>query len=168
MSNPNVPCFLHQGPGPFCFIILPDHLKPHLQRWTVESNVLDGVSLTVLTTSKHLFVDVSLQYWGAYVDGQVALGLWTASEQQWHINNLELEPLILALSHWNRTLQHAQINISMDNITVICSLRIQRLLGRTKSVYFSAVCAPSEGPSNDQVDPNSCLNFFCSCATCVI
>ncbi|XP_071091242.1 uncharacterized protein [Haliotis cracherodii] len=52
---------------PALSIVLPDHLK------------------------QHLFVDLSLQGWGAHLEGQVASGLWSTDQRLWHINNLELE-----------------------------------------------------------------------------
>ena len=78
---------------------LPDHLRPFLLWWTRESNVLEGVSLTEPTPTRHLFVDASLQGWGAHLGDQTVSGVWDSQMKTWHINNLEFEAVLLAVQH---------------------------------------------------------------------
>lgn len=78
----------------------------------MRSNVCSGAPLTALKPSLHLFVDASRQGWGADLEDQAASGLWSNNELRWHINNLELEALILALSHWQSCLERQVLAIS--------------------------------------------------------
>lgn len=45
--------------GSLCIITLPPHLRPHFRWWTVESNVLGGVSLTEVSLTSCLSLDTS-------------------------------------------------------------------------------------------------------------
>ncbi|XP_067661149.1 uncharacterized protein [Haliotis asinina] len=79
--------------------LLPPHLHQYLRWWTVEWNVCAGVCLTSFNHDHELFVDASLLGWGAHLNGQTTSGLWSDAEREWHINNLEMQAVILAVRH---------------------------------------------------------------------
>lgn len=97
----------------------------------IEPNVLGGISLTPrLTPTLHLFIDTSLQGLGAHLQGQKAFGLLSGTQRTFHINKLEVEVLILAISHWQERLWNTQLAISTNNSAMVWCLRNQ---GKTHS-----------------------------------
>ncbi|XP_067681438.1 uncharacterized protein [Haliotis asinina] len=96
----------------------------------VESNVCDGVCLKNFCHDHELFVDASLLGWGAHLAGQTTLGLWSDSEKLWHINNLELQAVILAVRHWLPIVSNTKLLVVSDNSTVVWVIRNQ---GTTRS-----------------------------------
>ena len=120
---------------------LPNHLHRFLQWWTILSNVCTGVSLSVREKDLELYVDASLQGWGAHLSGQTTSGLWTQEQSRWHINSLEFQALILAVEHWRELLEGRCLLIASDNATVVWYVRNQgstrsaRLLEQTFQFY---------------------------------
>ncbi|XP_046582716.1 uncharacterized protein LOC124290072 [Haliotis rubra] len=51
---------------------IPQHLKQYLLWWTVRSNVCGGTCLREPDYDLHLYVDASLQGWGAHLNDEVA------------------------------------------------------------------------------------------------
>jgi len=102
---------------PHLLIPLPDNLRVNLCWWTIQSNVLEGIFLQPFIATPHMFVDASLEGWGAHYDNQMASGLWSPAQQVLHINVLELLAVVLAIRHWRHRLQHTSLMIATDNVT---------------------------------------------------
>ena len=99
-------------------IKLPEDLRPHLLWWTHPENVLSGVSLKPFEAQLQLFVDASLQGWGAHLEHQTAAGLWSILEREAHINVLEFQAVLNAVRHWQLRLAGTALMIATDNSTV--------------------------------------------------
>ena len=104
---------------------LPRHLRSYLQWWSVEENVCQGIDLTPFNPDRQLFVDASLQGWGAHLDSETLSGLWSPSQRQMHINNLEMQAVILAIQHWAPIISYSNLLIASDNSTVVWTIRNQ-------------------------------------------
>jgi len=76
----------------------PADLLPHLQWWTNPSNVFVGTSLIEFQPVYHLFVDASLQGWGAHLGFRTAADVWSDRERELHVNSLEFLAVINAIS----------------------------------------------------------------------
>lgn len=111
---------------------LPLHLHSFLRWWTVESNVCVGTSLTEFSHQRELFVDASLQGWGAHLEQESASGLWSVDQAEWHSNNLELQAVILAIRHWLPLLRNSNLLIATDNSTVVWLIRNQGTTGSSR------------------------------------
>ena len=114
-------------------IHLPVHLHRFLEWWTEESNVFVGVSLSEFVAEREMFVDASLQGWGAHLTDQTVSGLWPVDQQRWHINNLEMEATILAIQHWLPLLHDSNLLIASDSSAVVWTIRNQ---GTTRSLLL--------------------------------
>lgn len=68
----------------------------------------------------------------------------------WHINNLELEALILSISHWQNRLKNAKVAISTGNIMVVWCLRNQ---GTIHSLLQQLFCFFPSGRSTGHSSP---------------
>ncbi|XP_067677661.1 uncharacterized protein [Haliotis asinina] len=110
--------------------LLPPHLHRYLRWWTVEWNVCAGVCLTSFNHDHELFVDTSLLGWGAHLNGQTTSGLWSEAEKDWHIKNLEMQAVILAVRHWLPVLTGSRPLVASDNSAVMWVIRNQ---GTTRS-----------------------------------
>ncbi|XP_067685891.1 uncharacterized protein [Haliotis asinina] len=111
-------------------VLLPPHLHQYLRWWMVESNVCVGVCLEDSSHDHELFVDASLLGWGAHLAGRTTSGLWSDAERLWHINNLELQAVILAVRRWLPILSNTKLLVASDNSTVVWVIRNQ---GTTRS-----------------------------------
>ncbi|XP_046559080.1 uncharacterized protein LOC124268105 [Haliotis rubra] len=118
---------VHQG---FC---LPPQLHRYLLWWTRPLNVLGGFSLTERPPDYQLFVDASMQSWGAHLHDQTATGLWSGQHQSWHINSLELEAVILAIHHWAHRLRGTCLLVATDKTSVVWYIRKE---GSTRSQFL--------------------------------
>lgn len=110
-------------------ISLPAHLSQYLRWWTQPSNVCEGVSLLEFQHNQELFVDASLQGWGAHLGDQTASGIWTHPQTTWHSNNLEMQAVILAVTHWLQVLRGSRLLLASDNSTVVWTIRNQGTTG---------------------------------------
>ncbi|XP_067650371.1 microtubule-associated protein futsch-like [Haliotis asinina] len=75
-----------------------------------------------------------LQGWGGCLNDQTISGFWSDVEAGWHINSLELEVVILAVSHWVPLLRHSNLLTVLDNQTVMWLILRQ---GTTRSKSLS-------------------------------
>ncbi|XP_046548482.1 insulin-degrading enzyme-like [Haliotis rubra] len=72
----------------------------------------------------------SLLGWGAHLNDQTTSGCGQAPKLGWHINNLELQAVILAVRHWVPLLRNTRLLIASDNSTVVWLIHNQ---GTTRS-----------------------------------
>ena len=73
-----------------------------------------------------LYVDASLQGWGAHDQDQVlfAQGLWGQRKSKLHINHLELLAVRLSLQDLQDRLPRGHTQIISDNMTVVLTLQL--------------------------------------------
>lgn len=69
-----------------------------------------------------IFSDASLTGWGAYCEGESIGGIWSESEQQYHINHLELIAVYFALKSFANHIHNTSILLRVDNTTAIACI----------------------------------------------
>ena len=74
--------------------------------------------------------DASKKGWGAYLEGDTTQGLWTSSESELHINELELKAIYFSLKAFTERLKDKHIKILCDNSTAVTYINA---MGGTKS-----------------------------------
>ncbi|XP_071081484.1 uncharacterized protein [Haliotis cracherodii] len=100
---------------PNLLVPLPAQLRCHLEWWLQPSNVCEGVFMSEPPFILHLFVDASLEGWGAHFGDDQAAGLWSPVEKVLHINCLEMEAVIRAVEFWKLRLRRKRLMIQSDN-----------------------------------------------------
>ncbi|XP_048240261.1 uncharacterized protein LOC125373303 [Haliotis rufescens] len=115
---------------PNLLVPLPAQLRCHLEWWLQPSNVCEGVFMSEPPFILHLFVDASLEGWGAHFGDDQAAGLWSPVEKVLHINCLEMEAVIRAVEFWKLRLRRKRLMIQSDNSTVVHCVNKQ---GTTRS-----------------------------------
>ena len=70
-----------------------------------------------------LQTDASLTGWGAALQGKSIGGTWSFQERKWHINELELLAVKLALQTFLKSQNFTSIHIQMDNIVALTYLK---------------------------------------------
>ncbi|KAG6457274.1 hypothetical protein O3G_MSEX010212 [Manduca sexta] len=78
----------------------------------------------------YLATDTSNTGWGAELENKLISGLWTTSQEKWHINKKEMFVVYKILLKYQIALQNKSILIQSDNKTVVAYLKNQ---GGTKS-----------------------------------
>lgn len=63
--------------------------------------------------------DASKKGWGACFDGDITQGLWSGTESQLHINELELKAVHIALQAFGERLNNKHVKILCDNSTAV-------------------------------------------------
>lgn len=109
------------------------HLKQHLKWWLLPANTLQGRSLQPVKTGLTICTDASTQGWGGMLGRQIVQGLWTRLDQKKHINLLELEAVLLTVTHFLPQLKNHNVLIRSDNTTVVQYINKQ---GGTKSPHL--------------------------------
>ena len=66
-----------------------------------------------------LRTDTSKKGWGVYLDGDTTQGLWSVSEGQLHINELELKAVHFAVQAFGDRLKNKHVKILCDNSTTV-------------------------------------------------
>ena len=66
-----------------------------------------------------LRTDASKKGWGMYLDGDTTQGLWSVSEGQLHINELELKAVHFAVQAFGDRLKNKHVKILCDNSTTV-------------------------------------------------
>ena len=120
-------------------IAIQPSIHPHLRWWLDLDRLQEGVPLRSPQPSVQLITDASLQGWGAHVEpqGLMTQGIWSPEESQFHINNLEMRAVYLAIHHFQDVLRSQAVLLSTDNVTVVAYIRKQ---GGThsRSLYLEA------------------------------
>lgn len=112
-----------------------------------------------------IFTDASLTGWGAVYKDQKAQGFWDSSEQQCHINYLEILAAFLTLKCFAADLSNVQILLRIDNVTAIAYVnkmggtRYKNLHGVAKELWewcierdiwvFAEYVASKENPADE-------------------
>ena len=100
-------------------ILIPRSLHVHLEWWLDPDKVLKGQPLHPLQHALQLFTDASNKGWGAHLGECTARGLWSKSEDDLHINLLELKAVLLALKQFEQLCWSQTILVCTDNTTVV-------------------------------------------------
>ena len=100
-------------------IPLPRTLRPHLQWWLDEGNVLQGQPLHPVRHALQIFTDASKEGWGAHLNEFTARGSWSVPESKLHINYLELKAVFLALKEFQSICTNNIVLVATDNTTVV-------------------------------------------------
>lgn len=111
--------YLRKSKGNFNKLMsVPDHIKPHLNWWI--NNISYSQKLVSHGQPKLvIYSDASKKGWGAIdkTNNRKTSGQWSSSEQQNHINILELKACQLALMSLCKDVSDYHIHIFMDNTT---------------------------------------------------
>jgi len=91
--------------------------------WTDPANLSAGVPIQEPIQDHLLFTDASETAWGARLTTHSAAGRWSTSEQQLHINVLELLAVLRALQSFTHLCSGRRIQAQIDNTTAVCYLR---------------------------------------------
>ena len=110
----------------------------HLQWWTSVDNLLCGLPLSPVPHTVVVTTDASSLGWGAVLEGMIegerrygtVQGKWDCWKVAWHINNLELMAVQLALAHFVNTLKSQMVLVRSDNTTTCAYINKQ---GGTRS-----------------------------------
>ena len=101
-----------------------DPLLQHAHWWLMRDNIFRGTPLHI-PSEVVLWTDASLTGWGAHMGNHQASGVWTAQQQTWHINMLEMKAVELALHHFQQQLQRKAVLLRCDNSTVVAYINKQ-------------------------------------------
>ena len=107
-----------------------EHVRPHLEWWTVDEHLLEGVPFGTFRPSLSVTTDASLGGWGAFCEYRTLAGVWTAEESGLHINVLELEAVVRAVKALRAHVQGRCLTVFSDNTTVVAYINRQ---GGTRS-----------------------------------
>ena len=77
-----------------------------------------------------LRTDASKKGWGVYLDGDTTQGLWSVSESQLHISELELKAVHFAVRAFGERLKNKHVKILCENSTTVAYVNA---MGGTKS-----------------------------------
>ena len=99
-------------------LTLPSSLKDELS-WWIENMGKAFNPISHGNPTIELRTDASKKGWGAYLDGDTTQGLWSVSESQLHINELELTAVHFAVQAFGERLQNKHVKILCDNSTTV-------------------------------------------------
>ena len=137
-------------------------------KWWIDNITHSHKSLTVSNPDVILTTDASNLGWGAVLDGQDTGGLWGPTEQEFHINYLEMKAVLLGLKSLCKDCHDIHICVQSDNTTAVayinsmggvksevCNDMAFQIWGwcLTKCVWLSARHVP--GAQNTQADQAS-------------
>ena len=101
----------------------PSGLDQAILWWTSAENLSQSSPLTSRAPNRFLWTDASSQGYGIYAeDGRTLQGVWGKDQQTWHINELELLAVILALE--SPLVSAGQsVLVSLDNLAAVFCIK---------------------------------------------
>ena len=75
-------------------------------------------SLSLPPVSTHLFTDASMEGWGFHFEECQRRGIWPPTMRRWHINQLELLTVLIAVKEINLK-RNSHIKLHCDNLTAV-------------------------------------------------
>lgn len=119
---------------------IPNSVLPDIQWW------MDNINHSVHRIRdddyvKEIYSDASTTGWGACCNNNTASGQWSASEQEQHINFLELLAAFIGLKIFAKDLYDCQILLRIDNTTAISyinrmgGIQFPHLTGITRDIW---------------------------------
>ena len=106
-----------------------DKVKANCKALLPQTNITI-TELAQLVSTLELRTDASKKGWGVYLDGDTTQGLWSVSESQLHISELELKAVHFAVQAFGDRLQNKHVKILCDNSTTVAYVNA---MGGTKS-----------------------------------
>lgn len=104
-----------------------EETRQTLKWWSDPKHLLKGVPLDHSPPQVIVFTDASTEGWGAHLD-QTSIqteGIWSPSQQELHINNLELLAAFLALQQFLPHVRNKRVLLMTDNTTVVGHIKNQ-------------------------------------------
>ena len=101
------------------WVKLTERARGNLIWWSNTSSLLRSVPAIPPKPEVLVTTDASTQGWGAQTSSRSARGKWSASEQRFHINVLELLAVLKALALWGSVWQGKSVRFLMDNRTAV-------------------------------------------------
>lgn len=153
-------------------IIIPQSVRYELKWW--QRNIGNGQSIKPENFALEIFSDASKIAWGAYCLGQKCHGFWDHSEQDMHINFLEIRAAFYALKCFAKVESNVRILLRIDNQTAIScinrggSVKFQSLNQATVELWqwceakgisvFAAYIASTENVEADEQSRSVTIN----------
>ena len=94
-------------------------------RWWTQPERFRGSPLALPTPDLQLSTNASLEGWGVFTPGFTASGKWNRSQQQMHINVLELRGMLLGLQAAVALVQGKTVALQGDNTMALAYVRNQ-------------------------------------------
>ena len=91
--------------------------------WWASPAVLQGLPLAAKETEVTLFMDASSSGWGAQLGSRSTRGQWSASQRSWHINALEMQAVINAVSDFLPHLRSRVVRLMCDNAVTVAYIK---------------------------------------------
>ena len=104
-------------------ITLNSDSKQELLCWIKNLEIFNGASHLKQVPQVVLQTDASLTGWVAALQGKSIGGTWSIEERKWHINELELLAVKLALQTLLKSQNFTSVHIQMDNIVALTYLK---------------------------------------------
>lgn len=121
-------------------MIISEDIKIELEWWI--KNLKDSKqSIEKMSYDMEIFSDASNSGWGAFCKKEVTHGFWNDSEENFHINYLELLAAFYALKSFVKNKSGLNILLRVDNITAIScinrmgSVRYRNLNNITRRIW---------------------------------
>ena len=99
-------------------VSISDEARSDLDWWTSCGSSLPPRSLSPFSADFTIFTDASNSGWGAWTSSNSVSGKWSESENEFHINALELLAVLYAFQSLYRTTYSCSILVKSDNSTV--------------------------------------------------
>jgi len=96
-----------------------------LEWWRDPHHLEGGVPIVQSQPDLRLFTDASTEGWGAHLLKSQAEGLWSDAQKLLHINNLELQVVLLALQAFEPMVTGRHVLAMTDNTTVVGQIKNQ-------------------------------------------
>ena len=103
---------LHSWDSP---ILLGQWFFSSTRQWNDLHWLSKGVPIAPTPHKLELYTDASMFGWGGHINTLNALGKWTVTQSNWHINRLELEAMALSFREF---LRGKAVRLFTDNTTV--------------------------------------------------
>ena len=91
--------------------------------WWASPAVLQGLPLVTMETEVTLFTDASSSGWGAQLGSRSTQGQWSAFQQSWHINVLEMQAVIYAVRDFLLHLRFRVVRLMCDNAVTVAYIK---------------------------------------------
>ncbi|KAJ0169654.1 hypothetical protein K1T71_014839 [Dendrolimus kikuchii] len=101
---------------------LPSETHQELKWWLHNIDNRPYKSFSCRKFQLEIFSDASLTGWGIHCNGESVGGLWSQSEQKFHINQLELLAAFFGLKCFASTYNNCDILLRIDNTTAIACI----------------------------------------------
>ena len=106
-------------------VSISEEARSDLDWWSSCGSSLPPRSLSPFSADITIFTDASNSGWGAWTSSNSVSGKWSESENEYHINVLELLAVLYAFQSLYRTTYSCSILVKSDNSTVVAYINKQ-------------------------------------------